>query len=174
MRVVLQRATRAHVEVDEDVIGRLASPGLVAFVGITHDDDRAIVRRMAEKTWTLRILDDERSASELRAPILVVSQFTLYANTRKGRRPSWNAAAPAPISEPLVDAYADDLRELGATVSTGRFGAHMAVHLVNDGPVTIILDSADRSPVTLDSAVASSPGYNSQATHDGPKQTGSR
>lgn len=98
---------------------------------------------MAEKTWSLRIFSDELSASDLGAPVLVVSQFTLYANTRKGRRPSWNQAAPGPVSEPLVDAYAEALRTLGAEVSSGVFGAHMAVELVNDGPVTIILDSAD-------------------------------
>lgn len=143
MRVVLQRATRARVEVEGRVTGQLTRPGLVALVGITHDDDQRIVQRMAEKTWSLRIFDDELSASDLGAPVLVVSQFTLYANTRKGRRPSWNQAAPGPVSEPLVDAYAEALRELGAEVSSGVFGAHMAVELVNDGPVTIILDSAD-------------------------------
>jgi len=115
----------------------------VALVGVTHDDDLAIVQKMAEKTWQLRILTDEKSASDLDAPILVVSQFTLYANTRKGRRPSWNAAAPGPISEPLVDAYVEALRGLGAHVETGIFGADMQVELRNDGPVTIILDSSD-------------------------------
>lgn len=143
MRVVLQRAHSARVVVAGEVAGELASPGLVALVGITHDDDQAIVNRMAAKTWTLRILADEQSASDLAAPILVVSQFTLYANTRKGRRPSWSQAAPASVSEPLVDAYASALTKLGAQVSTGVFGAHMQVELVNDGPVTIILDSAD-------------------------------
>ncbi|NIH55611.1 D-tyrosyl-tRNA(Tyr) deacylase [Brooklawnia cerclae] len=173
MRVVLQRAARAHVEVDGEVTGRLASPGLVALVGITHSDDRAVVRRMAEKTWTLRIMPDERSAADLGAPILVISQFTLYANTRKGRRPTWNAAAPGPISEPLVDAYVDDLRSLGATVGTGRFGAHMSVNLVNDGPMTVILDSADWAPVSLDSAVTSPHRWDSEAPHDGHRETGS-
>ncbi len=143
MRVVLQRATTARVLVDGRVTGALDRPGLVALVGITHDDDQSIVDRMAEKTWQLRIFADEQSAATLGAPILVVSQFTLYANTRKGRRPSWNQAAPGPISEPLVDAYADALRGLGAEVATGIFGAMMQVELVNDGPVTIILDSAD-------------------------------
>ncbi len=95
---------------------------------------------MAEKLWQLRILDDERSASDVGAPVLVVSQFTLYANTVKGRRPSWNAAAPAAVAEPLVTAFADALRELGAEVATGVFGAHMDVALVNDGPVTVLLE----------------------------------
>lgn len=132
-----------------DVTGELKRPGLVALVGITHDDDQAIVQKMAEKTWGLRIFEadsaggPELSASDLAAPVLVVSQFTLYANTRKGRRPSWNAAAPAELSQPLVDAYIEALRGLGAEVASGLFGAHMQVELVNDGPVTIILDSAD-------------------------------
>ncbi len=143
MRVVLQRAGHAQVSVAGAVVGALPRPGLVALVGVTHDDDLAIVQKMAEKTWQLRILTDEKSASDLDAPILVVSQFTLYANTRKGRRPSWNAAAPGPISEPLVDAYVEALRGLGAHVETGIFGADMQVELRNDGPVTIILDSSD-------------------------------
>jgi D-tyrosyl-tRNA(Tyr) deacylase len=147
MRVVLQRAISASVSIDGDVVGAFAGPGLVALVGVTHDDTPAIAAKMATKTWELRILDtpdaEELSASDLGAPILVVSQFTLYANTRKGRRPSWNAAAPGSVSEPLVDAYVGSLRSLGAQVSSGRFGAHMQVQLVNDGPVTIILDSAD-------------------------------
>ncbi|MGJ6979927.1 D-aminoacyl-tRNA deacylase [Aestuariimicrobium soli] len=148
MRVVLQRASRAQVLVDGEVVGRLPSPGLVALVGVTHTDpdDPTVVDKLAAKTWGLRILDDERSASDLGAPILVVSQFTLYANARKGRRPSFSAAAPGPVSEPLVDAYVAALRALGAHVETGIFGAHMQVDLVNDGPVTILLDSADLSP----------------------------
>lgn len=129
--------------VGDRVTGELTRPGLVALVGITHDDDAAIVARMAAKTWQLRVLTDEQSAADLGAPILVVSQFTLYANTRKGRRPSWQAAAPAEISEPLVDSYVTELRALGAEVATGEFGAMMQVELVNDGPVTILLDSAD-------------------------------
>lgn len=148
MRVVLQRATTARVTVEGRETGSFDRPGLVALVGITHDDDQPIVAKMADKTWQLRIFDQERSAADLGAPVLVVSQFTLYANTRKGRRPSWNQAAPGPISEPLVDAYADALRALGAEVSTGVFGAMMQVELVNDGPVTIILDSADWGSVS--------------------------
>lgn len=144
MRVVLQRASRAQVCVDGEVVGRLPSPGLVALVGITHTDTPEVVDKLADKTWGLRIFDGpdgERSASDLGAPILVVSQFTLYADVRKGRRPSWSNAAPGPVSEPLVEAYVTALRARGASVETGIFGAHMQVELVNDGPVTIVLDS---------------------------------
>lgn len=143
MRVVIQRALSGEVAIDGDVVGRLPSPGLVVLVGVTHSDTVAEAKRLAEKTWALRILDDEKSASDIDAPILAISQFTLYANTKKGRRPSWNQAAPAPVSEPLVDAYVAALRELGAHVETGRFGADMQVSLVNDGPVTLILDTAE-------------------------------
>lgn len=142
MRVLVQRVTSASVTVD----GRLAAAitpdgqGLLALVGVTHDDDPDVARRLAEKLWGLRILDDERCAADVGAPILVVSQFTLYANTVKGRRPSWNAAAPAAVAEPLVDAFAYALRGLGAQVATGVFGAHMQIELVNDGPVTIMLE----------------------------------
>ena len=142
MRVLVQRVTSAAVRVDGVVVGavRPEGQGLVALVGVTHDDDAATARRMAEKLWQLRILDDEKSASETDAPILVVSQFTLYANTAKGRRPAWNAAAPRAAAEPLVTAFAEALAELGAQVETGKFGAHMAVELVNDGPVTVLLE----------------------------------
>jgi D-tyrosyl-tRNA(Tyr) deacylase len=142
MRVLVQRVTSAAVRVDGDVVGVLCpeSQGLVALVGVTHDDDAAKAQRLAEKLWQLRILDDERSASDTGAPILVVSQFTLYANTAKGRRPAWNAAAPRAVAEPLVTAFADALRVLGARVETGVFGAHMQVELVNDGPVTVLLE----------------------------------
>ncbi|MDR2619958.1 MAG: D-tyrosyl-tRNA(Tyr) deacylase [Propionibacteriaceae bacterium] len=143
MRVVLQRAFGAACTVGDDITGGFDGYGLVALVGITHGDTPAIAERMAAKTWELRIFEAELSAAELDLPILVISQFTLYANTRKGRRPSWNAAAPAPISEPLVNAYTTALRNHGARVSTGRFGAHMRISFTNDGPVTIILDSAD-------------------------------
>lgn len=127
--------------VDGEVVGRIDSPGLLVLLGVTHDDTAATAAKLAEKIWTLRILADERSCSDENAPLLVVSQFTLYADTRKGRRPSWNAAAPRPVSEPLVDAFVTALRSCGASVATGRFGAHMAVALTNDGPVTLILDS---------------------------------
>jgi len=142
MRVLVQRVTSASVVVDGEVVGAIRpdGQGLLALVGVTHADDADVARRMAEKLWQLRILDQQRSAAELRAPILVVSQFTLYANTVKGRRPSWNAAAPAAMAEPLVSALADELRALGADVQTGVFGAHMEVALVNDGPVTVMLE----------------------------------
>lgn len=114
--------------------------GLLAFVGVTHHDDVGKAQRLAEKLWNLRILTDEKSASDVNAPILVVSQFTLYADTAKGRRPSWNAAAPAAVAEPLVGKFAEALRALGARVEAGVFGAHMQVELVNDGPVTVMLE----------------------------------
>ncbi|GAB3241900.1 D-aminoacyl-tRNA deacylase [Mycolicibacterium hippocampi] len=114
--------------------------GLLALVGVTHTDDVGTARKLAEKLWQLRILDDEKSASDVGAPILVVSQFTLYGNTAKGRRPTWNAAAPGAVAEPLVDAFAEVLTGLGARVQTGVFGAHMQVDLVNDGPVTVLLE----------------------------------
>lgn len=142
MRVLVQRVTSASVSVDGEVVGaiRPEGHGLLALVGVTHGDDDAVARRMAEKLWQLRILDGEKSASEVDAPIMVISQFTLYANTIKGRRPSWNAAAPAAVAEPLVAVFADALRDLGAEVATGVFGAHMEVSLVNDGPVTVLLE----------------------------------
>lgn len=140
MRVLVQRVTSASVSVDGEVVGAIEGRGLLALVGVTHSDDGETARRMAEKLWQLRILHDERSAADVGAPILVISQFTLYANTAKGRRPSWNAAAPGPVAEPLVRAFADALRDLGAEVATGVFGAHMDVALVNDGPVTVMLE----------------------------------
>ncbi|MFN8101252.1 MAG: D-aminoacyl-tRNA deacylase [Mycobacterium sp.] len=142
MRVLVQRVTSASVSVDGTVVGSIepATQGLVALVGVTHSDTPSVARRMAEKLWQLRILDDERSAADVGAPILVVSQFTLYANTVKGRRPSWNAAAPREVAEPLVTVFADALRELGAEVAAGLFGANMQVALVNDGPVTLMLE----------------------------------
>ena len=142
MRVVVQRVTRASVTVDGQVVGAIDSPGLCLLVGATHTDTPADAERLADKVWGLRILRDERSASDVDAPILVVSQFTLYADVRKGRRPSWSDAAPGSLGEPLVDAFVQALRARGATVATGRFGADMAVGLVNDGPVTLVLDSA--------------------------------
>jgi D-aminoacyl-tRNA deacylase len=142
VRVMVQRVTSARVVVDGAVVGEILpdGQGLLALVGVTHDDDADTARRMAEKLWQLRILDDERSAADVGAPILVVSQFTLYANTVKGRRPSWNAAAPRSIAEPLVTAVCDALHHLGAHVERGVFGADMAVELVNDGPVTVLLE----------------------------------
>lgn len=137
----MQRATTASVTVDGEVVGSLPGPGLVVLVGVTHSDTPATATALAEKVWRLRILDGERSCADEDAPLLVVSQFTLYADTRKGRRPSWSEAAPGPVAEPLVEAFADALRTLGAHVETGRFGAHMAVSLVNDGPVTLVIDA---------------------------------
>jgi len=142
MRILVQRVTSARVTVAGDTVGEISpdGQGLVALVGVTHTDDVGKARRLAEKLWQLRILDDERSASEVGAPILVVSQFTLYGNTTKGRRPTWNAAAPGAVAEPLVDAVAEALTALGAQVQTGVFGADMRVELVNDGPVTLLLE----------------------------------
>ena len=142
MRILVQRVSSATASVDGDVVGtvRPNGQGLLALVGVTHSDDVEKAQRLAEKLWQLRILDDERSAADVGAPILVVSQFTLYANTAKGRRPTWNAAAPGAIAEPLVTAFADALRRLGAHVETGVFGAHMQVELINDGPVTVLLE----------------------------------
>ncbi|MEJ9077638.1 D-aminoacyl-tRNA deacylase [Gordonia malaquae] len=150
MRAVLQRVSSASVTVDGEIVGSLdltdGAQGLVALVGVTHEDDETTAHTLADKIWGLRILDgdDDRpqaAAADIDAPILVISQFTLYANTTKGRRPSWNAAAPGPAAEPLVDSVVEALRGFGATVSTGRFGAHMHVDLVNDGPVTILLET---------------------------------
>ncbi len=137
----MQRASAASVTVDGEVVGRLPRPGLVVLVGVTHDDTTATASALADKVWRLRILEGERSCADDAAPLLVISQFTLYADTRKGRRPSWGNAAPGPVAEPLVEAFADALRALGAYVETGRFGAHMEVGLVNDGPLTLILES---------------------------------
>jgi len=140
VRAVVQRVTEADVTVDGESVGRLDRPGLVVLVGVTHGDTVDQARKLAAKVHELRILDDDRSAADVDAPLLVVSQFTLYADTAKGRRPSWSAAAPGSVAEPLVDEVVTELRRRGATVATGRFGAHMHVHLVNDGPVTLILD----------------------------------
>ncbi|MFM9034212.1 MAG: D-aminoacyl-tRNA deacylase [Mycobacterium sp.] len=142
MRVLVQRVTSAQVTVEGEVVGEIRPEhqGLLALVGVTHDDTAEMARRLAEKLWGLRILDEQRCAADVGAPILVVSQFTLYASTVKGRRPSWNAAAPATLAEPLVAAFAEELRRLGAEVATGVFGAHMQIALVNDGPVTLVLE----------------------------------
>ena len=142
MRAVIQRALSASVTVDGEVVGGFDGPGLVALVGVTHDDGPAQVAWMARKIWGLRILRDEQSASDIGAPILVVSQFTLYGDARKGRRPTWNAAAPGEVSEPVYEQVCAELERLGARVERGRFGADMAVSLVNDGPVTLVLDSS--------------------------------
>lgn len=143
MRVVLTRVLSASVSVEGELVAELPRPGLLALVGVGHDDTAAEAAAMARKIWTLRILEGELSASDVDAPILMVSQFTLFAATRKGRRPSWSAAAPGPVSEPLVEELCVQLEAMGATVGRGRFGAHMLVSSVNDGPVTLILDTAD-------------------------------
>lgn len=133
------------MSVDGTVVGRCApapgTQGLLVLLGVTHDDSAETAAALAGKIWRLRILDDERSAADVGAPVLVVSQFTLYADTRKGRRPSWSAAAPQPVSEPLVAHFCDALRDLGAHVETGVFAAMMQVSLTNDGPVTLVVDA---------------------------------
>ena len=141
MRAVIQRVLSASVSVDRKVTGSLETPGLVVLLGVTHGDGAEQVAWLARKVWGLRILREERSASEVDAPILVVSQFTLYGDARKGRRPSWSAAAPAEVSEPAYEAFCAELEQLGATVARGVFGADMQVALVNDGPVTVILQT---------------------------------
>jgi len=140
MRAVVQRVTSAAVRVDGVVVGEIGA-GLLVLVGVTHEDGPAQVELIARKVAELRILRGETSVVDAGASVLVVSQFTLYADTRKGRRPTWNAAAPGSVAEPVVDAVVAALRERGITVATGRFGADMAVELVNDGPVTILLEA---------------------------------
>ena len=140
MRAVVQRVTQASVSVDGRVTGAIDEPGLLVLVGVTHSDTADQAAKLAAKLWGLRILEGEKSCSDVGAPLLIISQFTLYADTRKGRRPSWLAAAPGPVAEPLVDAVVAALRDLGAHVETGVFGANMKVQLTNDGPITIILD----------------------------------
>jgi D-tyrosyl-tRNA(Tyr) deacylase len=139
VRAVVQRVTQASVTVDGQAV-EISEPGLLVLVGVTHDDTAEKAAKLAAKLWGLRILEGEKSCSDVSAPLLVISQFTLYADTRKGRRPTWQAAAPGPVAEPLVDALISSLRDLGASVQTGVFGADMKVSLVNDGPVTIILE----------------------------------
>ncbi len=159
MRAVVQRVDGARVVVEGDVVGSIEGPGLCVLVGATHDDTPAIAQKLADKVYDMRIFDAdalrqrlpdlgpppeqgsrELSASDAGLPVLVVSQFTLYAQTRKGRRPTWEQAAPRPVAEPLVSTFADRLRERGATVAEGRFGAMMRVELTNDGPVTVIVE----------------------------------
>lgn len=141
MRAVIQRVLRASVAVDGTIVGAIEKPGLLVYLGVTHDDGPAEVAWTARKVWELRLLREEQSASDVDAPILVVSQFTLYGEARKGRRPTWQAAAPGPVSEPAYDAVCAELERLGAHVERGVFGADMRVESVNDGPVTLILES---------------------------------
>jgi D-aminoacyl-tRNA deacylase len=145
MRAVVQRVSRARVTVDGEEVGAIGA-GLCVLVGVTHDDDADRARRMATKVWTLRVLDDADgvmnvAAADAGAEVLVVSQFTLYGDTTKGRRPTWSAAARPEHAEPLVDEVVAELRRQGATVATGRFRADMAVELVNDGPVTVLVET---------------------------------
>jgi D-tyrosyl-tRNA(Tyr) deacylase len=140
VRAVVQRVVEASVRVGDEVVGHLEGEGLCVLVGVTHDDTPDVAARMAVKIHELRILRDERSAADADAPLLVVSQFTLYGDARKCRRPTWNAAAPGPVAEPLVEHLVAVLRDRGARVETGRFGAQMKVSLVNDGPVTVLLE----------------------------------
>jgi D-tyrosyl-tRNA(Tyr) deacylase len=139
VRAVIQTVSRASVTVGGEVTGAIGE-GLLVLVGVTHSDTPATAATLARKVHELRILDGEQSASDTGAPILAVSQFTLYGDARKGRRPTWAAAAPAETAEPLVTAFVEALRERGATVQTGRFQAHMLVESVNVGPRTILLD----------------------------------
>jgi D-tyrosyl-tRNA(Tyr) deacylase len=144
MRCLIQRVTRASVRVDGEEVGAIGA-GLCAFVGVTHGDDAAVAAKLAQKVWHLRVFNDEhgvmqRSLADLGGSVLVVSQFTLYGDTSRGRRPSWVAAAPPETAAPLVDAVAARLETLGAAVATGRFQAHMEVDLVNDGPVSLMLE----------------------------------
>jgi D-tyrosyl-tRNA(Tyr) deacylase len=140
MRAVVQRVSAASVVVDGETVGAIDGPGLCVLVGVTHTDTPAEAARLARKLWTLRVLPGEASCSDIAAPLLVISQFTLYGDARKGRRPTWQAAAPGGHAEPLVDEVVARLRALGAEVATGRFGADMKVTLTNDGPFTVLLD----------------------------------
>ena len=140
MRAVLQRVTSASVTVDGRVVGRIDDPGLVVLLGVTHDDGPDQVAWMVRKIRDLRIMRDEKSLADLGAPVLVVSQFTLYGDARKGRRPTWAGAAPGELGEPAYDAVCAELERLGARVERGVFGADMRVESVNDGPVTLILE----------------------------------
>lgn len=142
MRGILQRVTRASVSVDGEVIGECPGPGALVLVGVTHEDTLEQAKTLARKIAELRIFEDETSIQDRaeEASVLVVSQFTLYGDVRKGRRPSWSKAAPGPVAEPLVDAIVEELQNRGIHVETGRFGAMMSVELVNDGPYTLVIE----------------------------------
>lgn len=139
MRALVQTVSRASVTVDDSVVGAIGD-GLLVLVGVTHTDAVPAAQTLARKVHELRILDEERSAAEVGAPVLVVSQFTLYGDARRGRRPSWSAAAPGDVAQPLVEAFTAALRERGAHVETGVFGAHMVVESANVGPRTVLLE----------------------------------
>ncbi|WP_369145560.1 D-aminoacyl-tRNA deacylase [Streptomyces sp. R44] len=140
MRAVVQRVDGASVVVAGETVGEITGEGLCVLVGVTHDDTPEKAAQLARKLWSVRVLEDEKSCSDVNAPLLVVSQFTLYGDARKGRRPTWNAAAPGPVAEPLVDEVVRCLRDLGAHVETGRFGAKMSVSLTNNGPFTVLIE----------------------------------
>lgn len=142
MRGILQRVTRASVSVDSEVVGECPGPGALVLVGVTHEDTLEQAKTLARKIAELRIFEDETSIQDRaeETSVLVVSQFTLYGDVRKGRRPSWLKAAPGPVAEPLVDAVVEELRNRGIRVETGRFGAMMSVELVNDGPYTLVIE----------------------------------
>ena len=142
MRGVLQRVTRASVSVDGEVVGECPGPGALVLVGVTHEDTLEQAKTLARKIAELRIFEDETSIQDRaeEASVLAISQFTLYGDVRKGRRPSWSKAAPGPVAEPLVDAIVEELRNRGIHVETGRFGAMMSVELVNDGPYTLVIE----------------------------------
>jgi D-tyrosyl-tRNA(Tyr) deacylase len=145
VRALIQRVNRASVAVDDEVVGVIGR-GLCVFVGVTHADDEAVARKLAERVWRLRVFDDDGGfmnvpVGEAGGEVLVVSQFTLYGDTRRGRRPSWAAAARPEQAEPLIERFTAELAALGARVATGRFAAHMHVELVNDGPVTVTVES---------------------------------
>ncbi|HET9945619.1 MAG TPA: D-aminoacyl-tRNA deacylase [Actinomycetes bacterium] len=140
MRAVVQRVLRASVTIDGKVVGEIEGPGLLVYLGVTHSDGPDETAWTARKVWDLRLLRDEQSASDIGAPVLVVSQFTLYGDARKGRRPTWQAAAPGEVSEPVYDAFCAELERLGAHVERGVFGAQMEVASVNDGPITVLLE----------------------------------
>ncbi|TDU77446.1 D-tyrosyl-tRNA(Tyr) deacylase [Streptomyces sp. KS 21] len=137
---MVQRVDGASVVVAGETVGEIVGEGLCVLVGVTHDDTPEKAAQLARKLWSVRILEAEKSCSDIGAPLLVISQFTLYGDARKGRRPTWNAAAPGEVAEPLVDEVVAQLRALGATVETGRFGADMRVSLTNHGPFTIVID----------------------------------
>ncbi|GAA0450283.1 D-aminoacyl-tRNA deacylase [Streptomyces stramineus] len=140
MRAVVQRVDGAAVVVGGETVGEIIGQGLCVLVGVTHEDTPEKAAQLARKLWSVRILEDEKSCSDVGAPLLVISQFTLYGDARKGRRPTWNAAAPGGVAEPLVDEVVTQLRALGAQVETGRFGADMKVTLTNNGPFTILIE----------------------------------
>lgn len=143
MKAVVQRVSRASVEVQGEIVGSIDGPGLMVLLGVTTTDTVVEATKLAEKIWRLRMLEDEKSCADLAAPLLVISQFTLYGDVRKGRRPGWTAAAPREVSEPLYEEFMEQLRVRGARVESGVFGAMMEVSLVNSGPFTLVIDTAE-------------------------------